>query len=54
MFNLLFRFILLCAGIGSARAASHGDLQAAVMLLLIVLLWNWRWVMAYVIERWRY
>jgi hypothetical protein len=55
IFSLCFRFTLLCVGIGTANGASHGDMPAAVILLLVVALWNWRWILDYIAERrWRY
>jgi len=45
IFSLIFRFILLCVGVGSMHGASRGDLHAAVILLLVVVLWNWRWIL---------
>ncbi len=54
IFSLFFRFTLLCIGLGAVSSASRGDLHAAAMLLFVVVLWNWRWILDYVVERrWR-
>ena len=55
IFSLFFRFTLLCMGIGAANGVSRGDMHAAVILLLVVALWNWRRILDYIAERrWRY
>lgn len=55
IFSLFFRFMLLCMGIGAANSVSRGDMHAAVILLLVVALWNWRWILDYIAERrWQY
>jgi hypothetical protein len=55
LFSLLFRFTLLCMGIGAAGGMNRGEWHAAVILLGVIVLWNWRWILDYVAERrWRY
>jgi hypothetical protein len=55
IFSLFFRSTLLCLGIGAANGVSRGDTHAAVILLLVVALWNWRRILDYIAERrWRY
>jgi hypothetical protein len=55
IFSLFLRFTLLCMGIGAANDVSRGDMHAAVILLLVVALWNWRRILDYIVERrWRY
>jgi hypothetical protein len=42
-------------GIGAARGVERGDFYAVVFLLLVIGLWNWRWIWDHVAEhRWRY
>ena len=54
LFSLVFRSTLLCMGFGAARGAAQGIPQAAVILVAVVALWNWRWILDFVADRrWR-
>lgn len=45
LLSLMFRFLVLCMGVGGLKGLEHGDLRGLLMFGLAVALWNWRWTL---------